>query len=75
MKTIAIAICLFYLLWSFIRQFQIDAKHGGRFNTVAADGAPTPKRAKSDRWTERYHQGRALLNATAKLRHLAETPS
>jgi mannobiose 2-epimerase len=61
--------------WSFIRQYQIDAKHGGWYATVNAEGAPTANRAKSDRWTEGYHQGRALLNVTAKLRQLAEKSS
>jgi mannobiose 2-epimerase len=56
--------------WSFIRQFQIDAAHGGWYNTVSAEGKPRAGAAKSDRWMEGYHQGRAMMNVTATLRRL-----
>ena len=36
------------------------------------DGTPQPGRAKSDGWTEGYHQGRAMLTVSAALRRLAE---
>jgi mannobiose 2-epimerase len=58
--------------WAFVSKHQVDAKHGGWHNTVSAEGAPTPGRAKSDRWTEGYHQGRALLTVSARLRNLAD---
>ena len=58
--------------WSFISKHQVDARHGGWYNTVNADGTPIPGRPKSDRWTEGYHQGRALLTVSARLRKLAQ---
>jgi hypothetical protein len=39
---------------------------------VSADGTPVPGQPKSDRWTEGYHQGRALLNVSARLNRLAK---
>ena len=58
--------------WDFIRHHQIDSTHGGWYATVNPDGTPQAHRAKSDRWTEGYHQGRAMLNVSATLRKLAE---
>ena len=58
--------------WDFISKHQIDATHGGWYPTVNADGTPQPRRAKSDAWTEGYHQGRAMLNVSERLRKLAE---
>ncbi len=58
--------------WDFIRRRQIDAVHGGWFASVGPNGKPAGDRQKSDRWTEGYHQGRALLNVTARLHKLAE---
>ena len=58
--------------WNFIRQYQIDPVNGGWFSYVKADGTPPEAtRVKSDRWTESYHQGRALMNVTQTLRRLA----
>ena len=57
--------------WAFIQAHQVDAVHGGWYATVAQDGAATPGKAKSDGWTEAYHQGRALLNVSADLQKLA----
>jgi mannobiose 2-epimerase len=54
--------------WEFIKTKQVDARHGGWYSSVRADGTATPGRVKSDRWTECYHQGRALLNVSATLR-------
>jgi mannobiose 2-epimerase len=59
--------------WDFISKQQIDAEHGGWYPTVNADGTPPAGRAKSDSWTEGYHQGRAMLNVTERLRKLAES--
>lgn len=58
--------------WDFIRRKQIDMVHGGWYGTVGADGKPQAGRQKSDRWTEGYHQGRALLNVIARLHKLAD---
>lgn len=62
----------FVKTWDFISKHQVDAKHGGWHNTVAADGTPTPRRAKSDRWTEGYHQGRSMLTVSARLQAMAD---
>jgi hypothetical protein len=37
------------------------------------DGTPKPNQPKSDRWTEGYHQGRALMNVSDRLRKLADS--
>jgi mannobiose 2-epimerase len=58
--------------WDFISRHQIDATHGGWYPTVAADGTAPQRRAKSDPWTEGYHQGRAMLNVSERLRKMAE---
>jgi len=62
----------FFKQWQFITKFQIDHVNGGWYPTVREDGEPIG-RIKSDRWTECYHQGRAMLNVSAQLRRLAET--
>jgi cellobiose epimerase len=57
--------------WQFIRHCQVDARNGGWYATVRREGAPIPGQLKSDRWTEAYHQGRALLLVSKELRRLA----
>ena len=57
--------------WDFIQKRQIDYRTGGWYPAVQENGATIPGRAKSDGWTECYHQGRALINVTADLRALA----
>jgi mannobiose 2-epimerase len=59
--------------WDFISKHQIDAVHGGWYPMLAADGQPRPNQPKSDRWTEGYHQGRALMNVSDRLRRLADS--
>ncbi len=62
----------FVKAWDFIREHQIDRQHGGWFNTLNPDDTPLrSKLAKTDAWTEGYHQGRAMLNVTARLKALA----
>jgi mannobiose 2-epimerase len=56
--------------WEFIRDHQVDGHNGGWYPAVAEDGAPKPGRNKSDSWTDPYHQGRALMNVSARLRDL-----
>ena len=58
--------------WQFIQKHQIDPTNGGWYAAVEADGTPFKNRVKSDRWTEAYHQGRALLNVSHMLHKLAE---
>jgi cellobiose epimerase len=57
--------------WNWINQHQIDHVHGGWFPRVYNDGTPV-RRGKSDEWTECYHQGRAMLNVSERLRKLAD---
>ena len=57
--------------WTFIRDHQVDAQHGGWYKSVSRDGSPIPGQGKSDSWTDPYHQGRALLNVTNRLDDLA----
>lgn len=61
----------FLKLWEFISNKQIDHDHGGWYATVAPNGTAIAKQRKSDRWTDGYHQGRALLNVSAALHRLA----
>jgi cellobiose epimerase len=56
--------------WEWITRYQIDHTHGGWWPTVQADGTPA-SHAKADMWTECYHQGRAMLNVSERLRKLA----
>ena len=56
--------------WDWISRYQIDHTHGGWWPVVQADGTPA-SRVKADLWTESYHQGRAMLNVSARLRKLA----
>jgi mannobiose 2-epimerase len=55
--------------WDWITKYQIDHTNGGWWATVKADGTPA-SRVKADTWTECYHQGRAMLNVSARLRKL-----
>jgi mannobiose 2-epimerase len=56
--------------WDWITRYQIDHTHGGWWATVRADGTPAST-VKADMWTESYHQGRAMMNVSARLRKLA----
>jgi mannobiose 2-epimerase len=61
----------FVAQWNWINQHDIDPVNGGWWPRVNNDGSPVHG-PKSDAWTECYHQGRALLNVSARLRHLAD---
>jgi mannobiose 2-epimerase len=56
--------------WDWIVRYQIDHLNGGWWPTVGADGTPA-SRVKADMWTECYHQGRAMLSVSERLRRLA----
>ena len=56
--------------WDFIKKYQIDARDRGVFELVGPDGTPTAA-GKGRVWKEGYHEGRALLNVTDRLRALA----
>jgi mannobiose 2-epimerase len=57
--------------WEFITRHQIDTRNTGWLSSVSADGAPVPGQVKSDAWKDPYHQGRALMNVSERLRELA----
>jgi mannose/cellobiose epimerase-like protein (N-acyl-D-glucosamine 2-epimerase family) len=57
------------------QKHQIDPVHGGWYPSVSREGTPAQGRAKSDAWTEAYHQGRALINVSRTLRLLASAKS
>jgi mannobiose 2-epimerase len=56
--------------WDWITQSQIDHKNGGWWPLVRANGTPI-SRLKTDLWTECYHQARAMLTVSHRLRKLA----
>ena len=56
--------------WDWITKYQIDHTNGGWWPTVSETGAPASQ-VKGDMWTECYHQGRAMLNVSERLRKLA----
>ena len=60
----------FVAQWNWIETRQIDPENGGWYPKVSAEGQPIPGAAKSDSWTEGYHQGRALLNVSEMLAKL-----
>jgi mannobiose 2-epimerase len=60
----------FVAQWAWINQHGLDRVNGGWWPRVTNGGSPVHG-AKSDGWTECYHQGRALLNVSARLRYLA----
>ncbi len=54
--------------WDFIKNHQLDRTHKGWYHEVSREGIHTPGEPKSDGWTDPYHQGRALINVTDRLR-------
>jgi mannobiose 2-epimerase len=58
--------------WQFIRDRQIDKEFGGVFDTIEQDGTVTDT-TKARIWKEAYHDTRALLNVSSRLRKLAIT--
>jgi len=57
--------------WEFITSHQIDKKYKGWYHTLTREGVPPTHARKSDAWTDPYHQARALMNVTDRLRKLA----
>jgi len=56
--------------WQFIGDHQIDSKFHGVYDEIGADGS-IENSTKGQIWKAAYHDGRALLNVTARLRKLA----
>jgi mannobiose 2-epimerase len=61
----------FQLQWRFIRDYQIDAEYHGLYEMIGVDGKPTNP-GKGRIWKAAYHDGRAFLNVTERLRKMAE---
>jgi mannobiose 2-epimerase len=59
--------------WRFIKDYQIDSVHHGVYGMIGPDGAPTDT-VKGRIWKAAYHDGRALLNVSERLRRLAGAP-
>lgn len=57
--------------WDFIVKYQVDHRHGGWHGTVSPEGAAATNQAKATIWKAAYHDGRALINVTERLRRLA----
>ena len=60
--------------WQFIQHYQTDAEFHGVYEMIGSDGLPVNP-GKGRIWKAAYHDGRALLNVTDRLRRLAETSS
>ena len=60
----------FQLQWHFIKNYQIDNEFHGVYEMVGADGNPVNAN-KGRIWKAAYHDGRALLNVSERLRRLA----
>jgi mannobiose 2-epimerase len=57
--------------WQFISEHQIDPEFHGVYQVVGPDGT-AENSTKGQIWKAAYHDGRALLNVTARLKKLAE---
>ncbi len=57
--------------WQFIQKHQIDSEYHGLYNLTRADGTPVTQ-DKGVIWKAAYHDGRAFLNVSERLHHLAD---
>jgi mannobiose 2-epimerase len=56
--------------WRFIKRYQIDSQFHGVYEMVGPSGNPV-KANKGHIWKAAYHDGRALLNVSERLRRMA----
>ncbi len=56
--------------WQYIKTCQIDPEYGGVYEMVGPDGGPVNAN-KGRIWKAAYHDGRALMNVSERLRRLA----
>lgn len=57
--------------WQYIQKYQTDSEFHGVYEMVGPDGLPVnPNKGRI--WKAAYHDGRALLNVTARLQQLAD---
>ncbi len=61
----------FQLQWHFIKTYQIDGEFHGVYQMVGPDGEPVDPN-KGRIWKAAYHDGRAFLNVSERLRKLAD---
>ena len=61
----------FQIQWHFIKHYLIDGQFHGLYEMVSPDGNPVDSN-KGQIWKAAYHDGRALLNVSERLRRLAE---
>jgi len=61
----------FQLQWHFIKAYQIDGEFHGVYQMVGPDGQPVDP-SKGRIWKAAYHDGRAFLNVSERLRKLAD---
>jgi mannobiose 2-epimerase len=57
--------------WDFIERYQFDRVHGEWYEVVHDDGKPRPG-PKGSVWKAAYHNGRALMNVSDRLRQLGK---
>lgn len=57
--------------WNFIKNFQIDHEYPGVIEQVTSEGKPITK-DKGRMWKAAYHDGRALMNVSDRLKKLAD---
>ena len=67
----SVAASAFRRQWEFIRERQVDREFRGLYDTVERDGGFRLITPKARIWKAAYHDGRALLNVTERLRKLA----
>jgi mannobiose 2-epimerase len=58
--------------WQFIKDYQIDPEFHGVYEMIGPDGSQVNSN-KGRIWKAAYHDGRAFLNVSERLRKLAET--
>jgi mannobiose 2-epimerase len=56
--------------WQFMKNYQVDSEFHGVYPLVGAGGVATVPE-KGSIWKAAYHDGRALLNVSERLRRLA----
>ena len=60
--------------WNFIKEFQIDSQFHGLYPMIGPDGKPAIL-DKGSIWKAAYHDGRAFMNVSERLRKLAQPGS
>jgi hypothetical protein len=72
-KTAADSRCSAFQQQGVPQDYQIDPEFHGLYEMIGPDGRPT-NTGKGRIWKAAYHDGRALLNVSERLRRLASVP-